>query len=72
MLHTSNGLYFKRLANGDVYICKKTDSSEDAVILFEQIVNVDTWASVVSHVSHYKKTNFSFEIAKMFHMGERL
>ena len=70
MFHVSNGLYFKRLNDGSVLIVKRTDSSEDSQIVFEQVIDADYWASIVASVSVYNELALSFQAAKKFHAGE--
>jgi len=70
MFHVSNGLYFKRLNDGSVLIVKKTDSHPDSLIVFEQVIDADYWASIVTSVSTYNETALSFGAAKKFHAGE--
>ena len=70
MFHVNNGLYFKRLDDGSVLIVKRTDSHPDSPIVFEQIIDADSWASIVTSVSAYNETALSFQAARKFHAGE--
>lgn len=72
MYHAANGLYFEHLETGDVHIIKRADSDPESKIIFEQIIDEGTWASIVSTVSAYGENYLSFQEALMFHRGKRI
>lgn len=47
MFHVGNGLYFDRLADGSVKVIKRKSCMMGEPIVFEQVLDVSTWASVV-------------------------
>lgn len=75
MFHVSDGLYFERVAHdqghgiGAVRIVKKRDAKLDSPIIFEQIIDADAWASVVSTVSSLGETATTWALFKILQQG---
>ena len=65
--HESNGLFFKRLENGDVYIVKKETGKDDAPTVFEHRISKNIWLSVVCVVSELGEANGRYLEAEKFH-----
>jgi hypothetical protein len=70
MFHSKNGLFFDRNQDGSVKIVvTKGKFPLDAPdeILYQQSLDADTWASVVSTVSKEGETSETFQQAREFH-----
>lgn len=66
MFHVAGGLYFYRDAQG-VHVLKRIDARPDAPIVFEAIIDPDSWASVVASVSAHGESSLSFAVARALH-----
>lgn len=66
MFHVSDGLYFDRLADGSVRICKKCGN----VNVFDQNIDSNAWASIISSVSKGGEADLRYFAAKDFHNSE--
>lgn len=51
MFHSSNGLYFEKLADGAVRILKKADNNDSSPVIFDHVLDAGQWASVVAAMS---------------------
>lgn len=67
-MHSKDGLYWKRMPNGDVEITKY-ENAEDNVSAPEFYITLSAseWASVVAFVSKYGETSASYMSALRFH-----
>lgn len=74
MFHESDGLFFKRLPNGDVRIVKTHDGRDIRLdnVVFDHTVSAAVWASVIATCSKQGEyPNGGFDRAVAFHNGEK-
>jgi len=70
MFHTKNGLYFNRNDDGSVTIIKNYNAIPDSRKIFEEIIDADTWASVIASMSKSGEGDNRFYIAKIFNESD--
>ena len=70
MLYLNEGLYFERLPDGSVRILKKSGNDAESPVIFDHVVDVNGWASVIASMSHYGEERNGFYRALNFHTGE--
>ena len=68
--HVADGLYFKRLENGDVVITKAKGGRDEDPIEFQIVVTKDAWASTIASVSKLGEQYGRFFLAEKFHNGD--
>lgn len=51
MFHSSEGLYFEKLADGSVRILKRSGSQEDSPVIFDHVLSASEWAYVLAMIS---------------------
>ncbi len=73
MFHYKDGLYFERKEDGTVRVVKTKNLAEmptsesDPDIIFQFLVDADSWASIVASVSKSGEADGRFYIAGEFH-----
>jgi hypothetical protein len=69
LFHSQDGLYFGRLEDGSVWICKCSDNQtpNEGNITFQTTLPVSAWGSVVSTVSLKGETYDTWLAAQNFH-----
>lgn len=72
MFHVSGGLFFERLPDNKVRIIKRESGRDDARLIFEQIMDADSWASVIASMSYYGEEDYGFYRALNFHRGDTI
>ena len=69
MFHVADGLFFERYATGEVRVVKTSDGRMDGPIVFDQIINMHVWASVIATMSYYGEEDYGYYRALDFHAG---
>lgn len=64
--HSKEGLFFKRVNNGDVRVQKWSDTAP-FTLLSSVVVDAHTWASIVASVSYDGEDHKSYREALEFH-----
>lgn len=68
MFHVRNGLFFFRQEDGGVHLVKK--EGFDGPVLFEAVIDRDSWLSIVAFVSKSGATPETLQLVADMH-GER-
>lgn len=67
--HWREGLYFSRLASGDVRIHKAINHPNDTMAATDLLIPANEWASIVAAVSKGGETSESYSGTLAFHTG---
>lgn len=63
--HVGDGLYFNRLEDGSVEVIKLNDATDPGNVKFRQVIDSDTWPSVVGAVAKTNDSEKMIEIERI-------
>ena len=72
MFHVRDGVFFKQLDNGDVRLIVKESGHDNANVVKDIIIDIDSWCSVIATMSFYGEEDYGFYRAGLFHAGRKL
>jgi hypothetical protein len=72
MFHVKDGLYFERLSDGNVRVLKRRDGKPDSAVVFDMIIDRDSWCSIIASMSYYGEEDYGWYRACNFHNGTHL
>jgi hypothetical protein len=67
MFHFRDGVFFERLGDGSVRLLVKESSHDDAKVLKDIAIDIDSWCSIIACMSYYGEEDYGFFRACNFH-----